>query len=229
MDIRVHPRADFRLEELAALAKEFEVRYPQTKDMFQITARLAVGQDASHSTERVKAGLQFLGASSDRLFNAQVDGWSFSKLAPYEDWETLQKEAREVWLAYKAIARPERLTRVAVRYVNRIDLPLPVEDFKTYLQTVPEVGSGLPQGLSHFFMQLQIPHEDLKALLILNQAMAEPAREGVASIILDFDLFRTVDVPQDDDAMWTYFDQLRIAKNRAFEASITDATRELFR
>ena len=35
-----------------------------------------------------------------------------------------------------------------------------------YLRTVPEVAPGLPQGLSRYFMRLEIPHEDEGALRI---------------------------------------------------------------
>ena len=77
-------------------------------------------------------------------------------------------------------------------------------------------------------MQLQIPHRDIAALLVLNMAMVPPARENVVSIVLDLDIFRVDSVPQNEDELWLYFEQLRIAKNKAFEACLTDATRELF-
>jgi uncharacterized protein (TIGR04255 family) len=52
------------------------------------------------------------------------------------------------------------ITRLVVRYINKIDIPLPVGDLKEYLRTFPEVSSDLPQGLSGYFLQLQIPQED---------------------------------------------------------------------
>jgi len=119
--------------------------------------------------------------------------------------------------------------RVALRYINRLDLPMPMDNLNTYLRTYPEVGPDLPQSLAGFLMQLQIPHEDIKAFLVLNQAMVPPAREGVASMILDLDLFRTSNLPQSDEEIWEYFEILRTRKNEIFEGCITDATRRLFR
>jgi uncharacterized protein (TIGR04255 family) len=100
--------------------------------------------------------------------------------------------------------------------------------YLVYLRTYPEVPANLPQSLSNFWMQLQIPHEDIRALLVLNMARIPPPRDGVASIVLDLDLFRTVDLPQSEDELWRYIEILRTRKNEIFEACITDATRELF-
>lgn len=66
------------------------------------------------------------------------------------------------------------------------------------------------------------------AYALLNQTSVPSAREGAVSIILDVDLFRTADPPQDEDAVWEYFETLHQGKNDIFEACITPSTRELF-
>lgn len=229
MDIRVRNRGDLQLDDLRGIGADIKDRYPTSKETFKITGTVAIGAENSHQEmKQEKAGFQFTTGSNDRLFNAQIDGWSFSKFPPYESWGEFQKEGRELWQRYRGIAKPLQITRVAVRYVNKLELPLPFDDFNKYLKTIPVVGENLPQGLSSFFMQLQIPHENLHAMLLLNQALVSPSREGVASIVLDLDIFRDHDVPQDEEAIWAYFEELRAAKNNAFEASITDATRGLF-
>lgn len=115
-----------------------------------------------------------------------------------------------------------------MRYINRLDLPLPVKELKDYLRTVPDVSSDLPQALAGYFMQLRIPLEDVKSLLVVNQAIIDPAKPGVASVALDNDVFRVDDLPTDEPGIWDSFDVLRNRKNDVFEASITDKTRELF-
>jgi uncharacterized protein (TIGR04255 family) len=106
-------------------------------------------------------------------------------------------------------------------------LPLSLKDFKDYLRTVPEVSPALPQALSAFFMQLQIPQEDLRSLLIINESLAPITRPDSVPVIMDFDIFRTDDVPQDEQGLWDFLEQLHNRKNEAFEGCITDLTREL--
>jgi uncharacterized protein (TIGR04255 family) len=125
------------------------------------------------------------------------------------------------------VAQPEVVTRIGVRYINRLDLPLQNLDFKHYLRTVPEVSPDLPQALSGYFMQLQIPQEDLKATLFINQTLVPPPGPNLVSVLLDLDFFRAVEVPQEEAAIWDYLEKLKVRKNVVFEACITDQTREL--
>lgn len=229
MDIRVQPRDDLNVDELRELSKGTDGEdFAAVNDQYRIDAAISPGSPPTQTTTPIKIGFQFRNASADKIIQAQLDGWSFSKLAPYDCWEKFQTQGRELWNIYRDIARPKQIMRVAVRYINRLDLPLPFDDFKKYLRTVPEISPELPQGLSNFFLQAQIPQFDLEATLVINMTIVTPPIDTVASIILDLDLFRTANPPQTEEQIWEYFEKLRSGKNRAFEACITDAMRERF-
>ena len=151
-----------------------------------------------------------------------------SRLAPYSHWSGFRTETRRLWDIYRSIAKPSKVTRLAVRYVNRIDIPLPVNDFGDYLRTVPTVSPDLPQGLSRYFMQLVMPLEDVKGTVIINETIIEPARPEVVSVVIDIDVSCGNDVPSTEEEIWALMEQLRNAKNNVFEACITDKARELF-
>ncbi len=151
-----------------------------------------------------------------------------SRLAPYQRWESFRDEARRLWNKYAAVVQAEKISRVAVRYINRINIPLPLGDFSEYLRTVPEVSSDLPQGLSGYIMHLAIPLEDIKCLCLLNEAIVSPSAPETVSVVLDIDVFRTVELPTDQAELWDLVEVLRERKNLIFEACITDKARELF-
>jgi uncharacterized protein (TIGR04255 family) len=48
------------------------------------------------------------------------------------------------------------------------------------------------------------------------------------SLLLDIDLFRTSEIPGNEDDLWRVVDSARPLKNRIFEACITNETRALF-
>src|SRR5262249_10954306 len=122
-----------------------------------------------------------------------------------------------------------RIERVAVRYINRLDLPGDRVELKDYLRTAPELSPDLVQGLVGFFMQLNIPHTDIKCTSLLNEITVEAPEPGVVSVVLDIDLFRTEDLPQAEQDLWSLFETLHERKNEIFEACITDRTRELIK
>jgi uncharacterized protein (TIGR04255 family) len=120
------------------------------------------------------------------------------------------------------------VSRLAVRYVNRIDIPLPIADFNVYLNTYPQVAVKTNQPLTNFFMRIETPQQDLSSMLVLHLALVPPPDLQVASILLDIDLFRQLNSPMEEAEMWQFFDILRKRKNQIFEDCITDATRRLF-
>lgn len=227
MDIRIQPRDDLEVEDLRALSRGAGEEFAEVSDQYQITAEVE-GSPATQTTSARKVGFQFRNQAGDKTVTAQINGWGFSKLAPYDSWDAFQKQGRELWTKYRDCVQPKQILRAGVRYINRLDLPLPLEDFKQYLRTVPEVSPKLPQGLSNFFLQVQIPQGDLEALLVTNVALVPSRNADVASVILDLDLFRTANLPQTEEQLWMYFEELRKRKNEAFEACITDAMRERF-
>lgn len=87
----------------------------------------------------------------------------------------------------------------------------------------------MSQGLSGYFMQLQLPQPDLEGMLVLNQTLIPPPGPNLVSVILDLDLFCKDNVPCDDQEIWKRFEILRTRKNEVFEACITNKTRRLIR
>jgi len=117
-----------------------------------------------------------------------------------------------------------------VRYINRFDLPSDGNlEPRDYFRIVPELPRELDTGLAGWFMQLVLPQADLDAVAILTQTQVTPVRPGTASFVLDIDLSRTVDVPQNEAGLWALFNRFRERKNHLFEMSLQDKAREMIR
>ncbi len=143
-------------------------------------------------------------------------------------WELFRSEAQELWKIYREATKPIRIKRIALRYINKIDIPLPANDFKDYILTTPEIAPSLPQGLSHFFMQLTIPNpDDEEMVALINQTM-QPSTPEKLPYIFDIDVWKMVSF-ENADEMWNEFEKLREYKNHIFLKSITKKTKELFR
>jgi uncharacterized protein (TIGR04255 family) len=218
-------------DKLAEFVRAHRDAYPEVGEQVVGTTSIMLGADTPPQTsaQAVRNGFVAFTADRTRAIQARLDGFSASKLAPYIDWTDLRDQARSLWTQYRKAANPILITRMALRYINRINIPLPISDLKDYIRTIPEVSPDLPQQMSNFFMQLHLPQPDLDVMCILNSAMLPPSRPETVSIIFDIDLFRATSLPQDEQDIWKLFEQMRDRKNRIFEGSITDKTRELFR
>lgn len=227
IDLRVTLPQGFSLEQLADIQARISDRFPTKEPIHVGTLMFEAGPNIKIEAGRQQNGFLFRSKDGLMVFQATLGGFTFNRLAPYTSWEEFSGEARHLWEIYKDVCRPSSVNRAAVRYINRLDLPGPLLDFKDYLRTVPEVSPDLPQGLSTFFMQLHIPQEDLNCMLIINEAFMPPTSPELVSVLLDIDLFREQVWQSGDKEVWNFLEQLRHRKNEVFNACITDKTKEL--
>lgn len=171
--------------------------------------------------------------SEDRVDILMINpgSMSCSRLAPYEGWDAFRARAEDVWRKWKRITGYRKISRLGVRYINRIDIPTPennrikVEDYLSAYPAYPE--PDIPE-ISTYTMQLSAPVENGAFILILNSGAKPSPLVGHISLILDLDIVRAEDVPQKDDQILEMLDSMRDHKNRIFESCITDNARKLF-
>lgn len=173
-------------------------------------------------------GFIFSSDSEQLRVQARLDGFTISKLPPYSDWESLLFDAKNLWEAYIKAAHPVSVTRLAVRYINKFDLT-PNRDFKEFLLTVPEIAPGLPQSLPDFLMRLVVPHESGAIAVITESSAPREADAPNYPMILDIDVFRSVELSADDPEIWSILGELRAYKNLIFFKSLTPEFLENFR
>lgn len=229
LDIQVELVGDVSLEVLALVGSAVEGDYPTRHAQMHAQGELSIGPEVAMTTRQTQLGYLYVSSDDLQTFQARRNGFTFSRLRPYTQWEQFCGEARRLWEIYRAIVPIGSITRVAVRYINRLELPFTDGslDFYDYLRTVPEISRELPQGLSSFFMQVQIPIADISGVVIINEALIPRTEPDIAPVLLDIDLFRTESVPQDEESLWNLFGELRTTKNYIFEKCITDNTRRL--
>ncbi len=168
--------------------------------------------------------------NGDKIIQARPAGLSFNKLKPYDNWESFRDEGRFLWEEYKKIIKPDKVIRLGLRYVNSINIPLPLRRFQDYFKTFPDIAKGMPQGISNYFMRLEIPNPDISAHSIVIQAF-KPIKENakMLPLIFDIDVFRLIALNVDDQKIWDIMEDLRHFKNSIFMNSLTKRTKELFR
>lgn len=228
IDLRVNLPGEATLKRLNDLFPSISIEYPNQDNQLIFQGQLMAGTSVSATANQTQIGYAYSDRDRRQVFNACLGSFTFSRLAPYDRWESFRDEAKRLWSIYQDAVRPITITRLAVRYVNRLDIPLPISDLKDFLRTVPEVSVDLPEGLSGYFMQLQIPQEDVGAMVVINQAMIPPANPEVISILLDIDISQDYTLLIDKD-FWSCLEKLHTRLNHVFEACITDETRKLIR
>lgn len=228
IDLRVKKLGETKLAALSDWCNDLSERYPTKFDRQYAEGTIHFGNEVSTKAAQNKVGYLLQSGDKKNVFQPRLDGFTFSRLAPYESWAPFSEEAHQLWGSYREIMGEIAISRLAVRYINRIELPLPMENLSDYLRFYPEIPDELPDDVSGLLMRLSIPHSDLGATCMLTETLENSSVPESASVILDIDLYRDQSVPQEDTEIWHYFEQLHDRKNQIFESCVTDRSRELF-
>ena len=62
---------------------------------------------------------------------------SVHMLRPYKGWETFRPQIQQALDAYSRIAEPEGITRIGLRYINKITIKEPHNDLSPYFSIPP--------------------------------------------------------------------------------------------
>ena len=233
IDLRVKARKDFRVESFNDARGPLAAEFPNVEERKSLQTvfefKVATGESASPITRDL--GIQGLFFKSpDQLTVAQyrVDGFTLNRLRPYTSWEQILPIALRVWRTYTEIAQPEFVSRVALRYINRLELPVNI-DFDDFLEAGPVIPPDLPQFLSSFRTRLRIHDPEAGLTANVNQVNEEePPGSTHTVVILDIDAYKTQDLAPLGTEIEATLNALRHYKNRIFFGSITEQTARLF-
>lgn len=152
-----------------------------------------------------------------------------SQLAPYPGWEAFFARFKRTIGRFSAAAEYRKRTRVGVRFINRLDLPIlgvPVEYenfFRVHIAAPASFGPNIGYTATVRFL---VP--EVKGTLTISTASAQSPVPNHVGFMLDIDVGIEQEVPQRDDELERLLESVRVVKNRVFEECISQAARKKF-
>lgn len=187
------------------------------------------GQQPQTTADATQIGLRLHSSDEKYVAQCRLAGFTLSRLPPYEAWPMLVQETKRVWSVYRDRLAPLRVTRVATRFINNLQLPLEQgASFQTYLQKFADVPDEAPQAVASFFQRFQLVDVASNAAVNLTLALESMSPGGPAPVILDVDAFSFTDLDPMDDKLWVILEHLRTLKNNSFFGSLTERATELY-
>lgn len=232
IDFRVKLPSEFKVEAFLELKKTIGDRFPnvQERKLFSGQLRFNKGEPQPPSAEHHGVQGYFFRPEADKkVAQFRIDGFTFSRLKPYTYWEEMFGEAKELWGMYSGIAQPEAVTRLAVRYINHINIPLPIDDLSDYFTASPKAPDDIQGVIRSFLSKVVVYDREIDVATNIVQALEKSTKpDKHITVVLDIDSFKTGDFNVSNGEMWDIFANLRNIKNQVFFNSITDETVRLF-
>lgn len=231
IDFQVRLASDFSIDRFDALSGVLAGQYSSPERIQSMEARLGFedGRPIPPDAKYTALGVRLKSPDNRAVAQFRSNGFTFNRLEPYTNWADVFSEALRLWREYVRVVGQATVTRLAVRYINRLRLPLPVPDLARYLVAPPVVAQGLPQTIRSFLTRIVVDDGDRGQSAIVTQTL-EPSAvvQHHLMVLLDIDAYREATFAPDDPRLETVFGNLHDFKNEIFFESITEETVELF-
>jgi uncharacterized protein (TIGR04255 family) len=209
----------------AQLAERFPVN--EKKQRIGTELRFEAGKVAQATMTQEAAGVFLRSSDSTQIAQFRTDGFTLNQLAPYRGGEELLRLALETWEQYAAITHPQAVTRLALRYIDKLDLPYKHGDaFTRFLTSPPDLPLPAPQSVSGFLSRV-VAHEG-ETTIVVTQKLESSPKKDPPTVVIDIDAFQSASLPITSTDLAPRLAELRAVKNRVFFALLTEEAVSLY-
>lgn len=214
--------------EIRRVRSRLEGHYPLVEEEQKIKVTVGPGGVVTSSAF---GGFKMASSNGSDFCLVRPGSFTSARLAPYPGWDALESTAQENFKSFTKAAGRHKVSRIGVRFINRIDIPLQIvegHDLNEFFNVGPSIPENLSNHVNEYSMRFEIVDKETGVRVIVNSGISHPALLDCVSVLLDIDTIIDHDIPGRAVLRWEQVRMLRHVKNRVFENSITDRTRELF-
>lgn len=190
------------------------------------------GEDGMGPSIMVRQDLhrvQFRDPTGKRIAAVGSGVLSVHLLRPYTEWEDFRAQIQRALTAFVEVTKPDGIARIGVRYINKIEVAAPSIELDDYFTSAPDPPDPLPQQIRSFVTRVETSYEEEPIRLVTTFATSNDVSPGSTGFLLDIDVvYDGSDDPLALEAAMPVIEDLRSRERVAFEALITDRTREIF-
>jgi uncharacterized protein (TIGR04255 family) len=230
-DVRVDKVSNLDIDSYLELIENKLSDYPKFEKQYIVSGQFKIDRKNIDVTSEQQAkktlGIVYFNEADNIKIQFRKDGFTLNMLEPYSQWSEFSSLAFKFWEIYKDEIKPNKITRIALRYINKLNLPLDGHfNFDDYLTNMPKLPDVFEDSFSDFLLRTGVICKDSGNPVILTRRMERP-NEGFLPFIIDIDVFKKDGVNPDN--LVSDFEILRKNKNDIFESLIKDKTRSLFK
>jgi uncharacterized protein (TIGR04255 family) len=233
IDIKVQCSPEMEVAHLMKMATAIESEYEIREQLFNLQNSITIESTSNavlnSSFSNNPVGYGFVSNDRQSAIQARLDGFTFSHFIPYPGWDRFKEVGLKLWDIYRQITNPVSIDSVAIRYINRIDIPLLGIELKDYFRTTPEISPELPAVLDAYMMHLQMPIAEIDSTVHIIQARIPSPSQEIVSIALDINIIKQGTISKEAEDILATLTLIHTHTDSVFEASITDRTRELIK
>ncbi|MBU0719062.1 MAG: TIGR04255 family protein [Planctomycetes bacterium] len=205
--------------------------YPTALPQQEVQLEAQIGPAGAAQAQRARwHGFRL--ESTDRRYIAQFtrNGFVFSRVTPYEDWDRFLGEAKRLWQIHVELTEPSEIERLGVRFINRV-VPVELHKLAEILTLPPQSPGSLTLPIGEFLHRsvYTVPGHPYSVNVIQTSQPPAPPETDAVGLILDIDVFTTATIEPNAAALDARLAEMRWLKNKTFYSLLTPQTIERFK
>ncbi|MEX0696451.1 MAG: TIGR04255 family protein [Dongiaceae bacterium] len=172
-----------------ALFKAVQETYPEIEPITEQGVQLVFGPDSMPTQQLLPPRIRFKLRHRERPILLQISEQTFTinALKPYPGWEQVKGELAAVWPRILEIVKPEALTRIGMRYINRVLRRTADEPPSFWLQACDFIPTAVLRSGPGFLLRLESGSDTANRAMITLAHDRSDQKELHGALILDID------------------------------------------
>lgn len=171
-------------EELSKTFPEYPICQPQQEIEFSST-----GEPSGLSVVVQQNGFRLEGEGKPFVVQFTSSGVVFSRLAPYDNWESFETEGMRFWDLFVKLGEPSLIDRLGVRFINQIQIG-EGEKASDFLLGGPSPVDGMELSAGSFYYQdtFRVPDLPYHVKWARTIQPRQPSQLNEKTLIVDIDV-----------------------------------------
>ncbi|MDD5023993.1 MAG: TIGR04255 family protein [Methanoregula sp.] len=168
--------------------------------------------------------------SNDRLTLIQVgqNRLSIHHLKPYSGWENFRPKIKHAFEMLNSITEIRGIDRMALVYIDKIEIPGPNIDMKEYFHFMPQLGDGFSQQFNDFIVGCDFPYHSKRDICKLQLTSAIPENKSNTAYVLTTEYFLAKKKAISRDNALEWMEDAHSVVHGIFKSCITEKLEDLF-
>lgn len=204
--------------------------FPKKRQKEIQEATITMGPEISSAgVQRLPSWMQFLTEKGDQMIQVAENLLVVNQLLPYRHFEDWEQVVYKAFTVYNEVAPPQRITRIGLRYINRIEIPGEKISMEDFFAIYPQLPQSLGNMHGPFLVRVEVPQAEQGHTVLITFGTPDLPQSFERKQTFMLDLYDRASL---DEAVGEteLKKELQLAHENvvlAFEDSITDQLRDL--
>ena len=193
--IEIRFAAPVSAERIAAISGDFKSLYPFEQRIAELHLQVNLPptpEAGNASTQTIETpGHKRTSLDQTEILVLRPHNLTVAQLAPYPGWQTFFERFRRDWTLWKRLMSYRKISRIGVRYLNRIDIPTvsgQLIDYEQYINIYPHLPNLFP-NVHGYGVQIIVDMPDIFCRMTLNSLSSPSPLLGHGGFVIDQDIY----------------------------------------